>query len=603
MSLRVWLPLNGNTNNQGLSGIIMAGSPDSYDVNGKIGKCASFAGNTTNIIYYNTSEFNYTDNFSYCVWINQNFTGTAQQWAFANGRADYGSYGYGIKINSATDISCFFGSKGVSVSCPTNEWHHIAVTISGTIMKVYKDGILDSTNSTATLPTYSDGNGLGLGCIHYTGGNIFPFYGSLNDFRIYDHCLSPKEVKEISKGLCLHYQLKGFGQENLAHSTSASYTTPYTSFSGVANTCPVLARVDTTGLSAGDTLHVYLEYKYDNIVPTSGQTAKCWIQGAGDVTAWNSGSFGPCPQLTLNGSGIYIFDFTITLNANHISNTYWSTNIRHDYIQSGSVQWKNFKVEKGSVATPWCPNSADSSYSSLGFDSNIELDYSGFGNNGTRSGTITCDIDSPRYTTSYHFSNSQSINYTENLTFLTTSSISFWAKFNAKGASGWLPFSGQDGNYFIMATSGGTGNFYNGGITAFGTVVYYEDSKIVSAPTNDGKWHHYAITGVNMSTWTVFKINKYSDSLWNSDVNYADVRVYNTILSAEDILELYNSPINIDNKGNLYAYEFIEEDKNNFSKQGIAKNSEFIDLDTAGDSYTNASISSTVDYANIFIEK
>lgn len=74
-------------------------------------------------------------------------------------------------------------------------------------MKVYKDGILDSTNSTATLPTYSDGNGFGLGCIHYTGGNIFPFYGSLNDFRIYDHCLSAKEVKEISKGLCLHYQL------------------------------------------------------------------------------------------------------------------------------------------------------------------------------------------------------------------------------------------------------------------------------------------------------------------------------------------------------------------------------------------------------------
>jgi hypothetical protein len=31
--------------------------------------------------------------------------------------------------------------------------------------------------------------------------------GYLNDVRIYDHCLSPKEVKEISKGLVLHYKM------------------------------------------------------------------------------------------------------------------------------------------------------------------------------------------------------------------------------------------------------------------------------------------------------------------------------------------------------------------------------------------------------------
>lgn len=40
----------------------------------------------------------------------------------------------------------------------------------------------------------------------------------------------------------------------------------------------------------------------------------------------------------------------------------------------------------------------------------------------------------------------------------------------------------------------------------------------------------------------------------------SDVRIYCTALSAEDILKLYEISGIIDNKGNTYSYEFIEED-------------------------------------------
>jgi hypothetical protein len=33
----------------------------------------------------------------------------------------------------------------------------------------------------------------------------------MNDLRVYDECLSPKQIHEISKGLICHYKLEGMG--------------------------------------------------------------------------------------------------------------------------------------------------------------------------------------------------------------------------------------------------------------------------------------------------------------------------------------------------------------------------------------------------------
>lgn len=74
--LCVWLPLNGDSRNQGLNSLTLSGAPTSWDNNGKIGKCANFTGNLAYILYNNTTKFNYLDNFSWTIWIKTNYTGT-----------------------------------------------------------------------------------------------------------------------------------------------------------------------------------------------------------------------------------------------------------------------------------------------------------------------------------------------------------------------------------------------------------------------------------------------------------------------------------------------------------------------------------------------
>ena len=56
--------------------------------------------------------------------------------------------------------------------------------------------------------------------------------GFLNDVRIYDHCLSDKEVEEISKGLVLHYKLDDPYAESSTIITSIINDTAYNSSIG-----------------------------------------------------------------------------------------------------------------------------------------------------------------------------------------------------------------------------------------------------------------------------------------------------------------------------------------------------------------------------------
>lgn len=149
------------------------------------------------------------------------------------------------------------------------------------------------------------------------------------------------------------------GGRNLARKTSNEYCAAFNSFNGNDNICPPLARVYLKGLSVGDKVTVRLVYKYTNIVAVTGKTAAAWTQGFGNITVWTSGAFWNSTSIVLSGSGEKIIKYSFVITSDMIKNQYWDVSIRHDGIQSGSVQWKEFKVEKGNIATDWTPAPED----------------------------------------------------------------------------------------------------------------------------------------------------------------------------------------------------------------------------------------------------
>lgn len=249
MSLVAWYPLTGDGTNHGAYPHDLEGSPIDW-VDGKIGKCAFFDYNHGNVLYNTTKDYNYTDNFSFCVWIKPKyFSDNRAEWAFTVGRADYSTFGYGIRIIDGY-VYAHYGNGEISFPAKTDNstWYHLCTVIKNKSAYIYVNGEFWRSFTPSAIPSYSDAdaNGIGIGCFWY-GENyhIYPYNGCLNDLRIYDHCLSLKEIKEIYKGLIVHYNFNDF-------SNNTTPTVAYDS-SGYNNTAEMANITIFKNLSKGST--------------------------------------------------------------------------------------------------------------------------------------------------------------------------------------------------------------------------------------------------------------------------------------------------------------------------------------------------------------
>ena len=606
MALLVWLPLNGNLNNQGLSNITISGTP-AYDNNGKIGKCVKFNKTLTNCLTSNPNEdLKLVDELSYCLWIkNQRLSeDTGSQWVFTVGRCDMSTYGYGVQLNSAgsSSINLKFGSVGYSVPTTSETWTHICLTKKGNQICTYKDGLLYSTNTfNGTLPQFTQYVGLGIGFFYYNQGSIYPSRCSINDLRIYDHCLSPKEIKEISKGLVLHYPLstpeillskcKNITWNQLCNTTFTSYV-PVSNSDGsftLSKDSGTYYTINTgvrTYMQSNSTHKYYISGRFKSSVAGKIYLGMIYYNGSktsNSITCYLTNKYQKVSFINATDVNASSQAFGIgTDSANDIPTTFTFRDIQCIDLTLMFGANNEPTLDEFEMMFPFNYYPQDSG--TVKDLSTPIYDRSGYRNNGTTEGTLTLSDNTPRYNYSTKFNGSSSIKTLSgkliwsNYEYLT---IAAWMKPTVK-PSGYTGSIGIGHDVYTARKSFVISNF-SGEFTLNMTNGDYVNIKSgYVCPLNE--WHHYTATlnGTELKMYVDGNLIKTQTIDWKNATNcpdpqfqvgvdlpgtdehytgyYSDVRIYSTTLSDQDILELYNTSALVDNKQNIMSYEFIEDD-------------------------------------------
>lgn len=589
--LCLWLPFtDGTTKNQGLiqDGITIDVTP-TFINDGKLGKCLNqgqidMSADTTAKILNNQE-------LTICFWLYVN----AKEGSTTNSVSLFGNDGMSVNNNrkfslfqypTCNDLhlswmndaanTAFLGATCQAV-LPSYKWTHIAVTYNNPDATIYINGQI-----------YAKRTGISnSSSFKYKTRVIWNnAYRYLNDFRIYNTCLSPRQVKEISKGLVCHYHLGEvdgkIGGRNLFKGTR-NFTSGVSSVSGLIDMSNTVDSFTVLKAKCSVGRQYYDPYSLSlNMEAHTFYTLSFYAKA-------NAGCIIHSYFYDIGSSGGYIDGNTVnTLTTSWKKYTItWKTG---DTSRGASVipmrladtkeVWAyiyGIKFEKSNKATPWTPAPEDDA----SFYDNVIYDTSGYCNNGsvTDSTCPTWSSDTPRYKGSYVFNgNDQYLKFQNPISSAFVEfSISCWVKFNN--------VKNETNNAICtMRTGVGTGvalfrignNFRldDNSVTTFSTYAIPQNTWLHVVVTRLSSCKKLYVNGVLKQT-----VNTVGDMKLISNVgtigassqsgdgisNYlngqlSDFRIYATALSDSDILELYQSSASVDNNGNLMlAGEVIEE--------------------------------------------
>ena len=567
MSLRVWLPLTKDLRQQGLdSTTITQNSGTAISSGGKLGFCLAATSNATVVVNLPSLATMLANGKSYSLacwvkvtnkvtngWVIKLGTNSCGLWwAASEARWVWNENDDGKRCANPT------------ISSDTANWHHLVTTITKssngnvTTARHYVDGKPATSYEVQTWD--GSGNTQPAG----TTITISPYVASLNDVRLYDHCLSPMEVKELSKGLVLHYPLNrgGWGQENLLENTNGESVA--TSANDSAYPAPTRYLTDT-GVEVFTNTEDDFTYSCNYEVTNNSATGAYIYTQAKGTTAGGS--------LNVYNTPIGRYTHTFKLNDTQAASTNHYCRVRLRNASDGAIikVW-NQKLEKGSIATPWSPASTDTLATTLGLNDMVEYDTSGYCNNLTKNGTYSYTSDTPKYAVSTTFNGTEWMNGSTPGAEIKT--LACWAKTTKNKST----------SQFMVAdsTSAIAIAFYSGCIIGvFGSTRSTGSKCTLGSSYKENDWNHFVVVKTGDAGERAIYCNgelltPTSNDYWGSATGLfigsrnnsgalpfygqiCDVRAYATALSADDVKSLYQNSAYIDSSGNVYGAVHEEE--------------------------------------------
>ena len=478
---------------------------------------------------------------------------------------------------------------------PVNEWTHLVSIFDNGTCKLYKNGIYIG-EKTGQSAFNTDATWTGVGRETYAGG-YFGFNGCINDLRIYDHCLSAAEVKEIAQGLVLHYKLDGFfggAGENLVINGDARNGLTGWSNWGTASSRQVIPvnnkkwftfKTDVNGNYGGFSqdrgIALYkpnTQYTISALMYASANASgRLWVHTRSTEGGANLAQYLTTVNVTTSPA-LYTFTFNTGTNTSYTIN---KLNLMIGAVNTTSAldfYISDIKIEEGIKATFWVPCKEES-----GYDTTKIEDSSGYNHNGALADAAIVTSETPRYNVSTHFSANNQYIHVSNLTtsgFGSTYTFAWWEK--RATYSNTMAWGFQNG---IRLNGLYNGNLWNTGDGSNNPLYKPGTTTAVTVPTVN-VWHHFAMVA-DGSTCKVYQdgelwaqaktfkqisgTNLYING-WDSGTSYkstdmsiSDFRLYATPLLDTDIKQLYNVGMKVDKGQNIHAFEFNEQNENLFS--------------------------------------
>jgi len=612
--LKVWLPLDGDLRNLGCSDVTVTNNGATVNSAGKIGKCYSPA--TITLTNLNNLSFN---NSSYCFWAKTNSTAS---WQLIIGidNSD-NSQIHGIYIADSSRLKLEYNPSLNIYNAEIGSWHHYAFVVKDGKSCCYRDGVLQTTSSEAVTNDTIGRLRLGVGT------SIF-----LNDVRIYDHCLSAAEVREIAMGLVLHYKLDASSEEKITIIPSTNVYS-YPTFNTTSKSGG-WSHWGPSGHSGDHGQNTNKKYIYNK-----NNTYSHWISEKAGTNSYIllfqsptfEGGYRSLQAIIKEENGLPITESICcpTWNARNggVPNDKW-TSIKslgdgfyycccEGASQDGSNDLIGIYVKSGYkiyVSECYLENNTETCSPIFIYSSNIIQDSSGYGHNGTIIGDLIINKETKRYLFSTKWNSSAPTESSETgicyiqTPFTLTTPLQLTVAWWAKPENGY----GSSTNHAAFCTSNSTSRPTDYNTTALhhrdaGFDIYPSDGsgvKRLSFTYIRNEWHHYAITydgttaksykdGVlqtNISVGTNKTLATFSQLYIGYSQaggvrrktlgNYSDFRIYCTPLLDNDIKMLYNVGMKVDNLGGVHAFEFNEISNEKLLKTGILQTNELEETST-----------------------